>query len=279
MEIPPNFNEGHIYHHIVESVQNVDINLQYDCNSDSEVDDGNNENDAKDLHTSKPLRKGKTYFTSGHVNSIKDQRSQDFYFIKCKVMSSYKPTMSYDVTCTMSNVTGFIKDSSCHCKASAMGRCNHVTALLFAILDYIAKHGPGPTACTSTQQTWNMGRKKKKNPQALHKAVYNSYKRRKIDSAYDFDPRPPSLRVPPTQQKLNTYLASLQADAVENHNGELCMAAAIIQIKYDDYDVTQDDQSLLSLKCTQLRQNIKFTQFNSVKSRKLLHGIYSVGFE
>ena len=101
--IPKNFNDGHMYHHIVESVQNMDIGLSY--NNCSDDDSSEDEGDTRDIHTAKPLRKGKTYFTSGHVTNIVDQSTEEYYFIKCKVMSSYKPQISYDVTCTMSSST------------------------------------------------------------------------------------------------------------------------------------------------------------------------------
>lgn len=253
--IPENFNTGHMYHHIVESVENVNISLSFN-HAQSDVDDSEAEDDGKDIHTSKPLKKGKIYYTSGHVNNIVDQKNDDHYFVKCTVMSSYKPEISYNVTCTMSCTTGFIKDATCTCKASALGRCNHVTGLLYAIPDYIDKFGAEPTASTSQPQTWNVGRKKKKNPQALHKADYTSYKRRKISAAYDFDPRPQSLRQPPSKQMLNNYIKNLQSEANRNQNGELCMIASILKVHYDDYNLSDYEKEVLEVKVLILRQHL-----------------------
>ena len=57
--LPKHFNEGHIHHYIIESVQMIQ-----DGKTSQESDE---EQDITDLHTSKPLRKGKQFFTSGHV--------------------------------------------------------------------------------------------------------------------------------------------------------------------------------------------------------------------
>ena len=95
-----NFNDGHMYHHIVESVQNMDIGLSH--NNCSDDDSSEDEGDTRDIHTAKPLRKGKTYFTSDHITNVVDQSTEEYYFIKCKVMSSYKLQISYDVTCMQS---------------------------------------------------------------------------------------------------------------------------------------------------------------------------------
>ena len=71
-------------------------------------------------------------------------------------MSSYQVKVHYDVS-------GFVRDASCTCKASSMGRCNHVCGLLFALLDYTQKYGYTPS--TSLPCEWNKGRASKKNPE------------------------------------------------------------------------------------------------------------------
>ena len=43
-----------------------------------------------DVHTSKPLRKGKHFFTSGHVKAMKDCHKGQFDFVKAQVMASYQ---------------------------------------------------------------------------------------------------------------------------------------------------------------------------------------------
>jgi hypothetical protein len=256
--IPESFNHGHIHHHIIESVQHVtEWQVKQDGVPRKDSDSSSEEDDSLDLHTAKPLRKGKLFFTSGHVKSIQDHCSDRFYFLKCKVQASYKTDVFYDVTCTLSKTTGFIKDSSCTCKASAMGRCNHVCALLYALLDYSDKYGSDPEACTSKKCTWNVGRKRKNNPQPVHTASYSSYKRRKIDDAYNFDPQPPSLRKAPSQECMNEYIKNLQRDAVLNHEGEFSMAASVLQIQYSEYSLSSVEKQFLDIKCQQLLHNLQ----------------------
>ena len=48
-----------MYHHMVESVQNMDIGLSF--NNCSDDDSNEDEGDTEDIHTAKPLRKGKIY--------------------------------------------------------------------------------------------------------------------------------------------------------------------------------------------------------------------------
>lgn len=71
--------------------------------------------------------------------------------------------------------TGFILDGSCTCKASAMGRCSHVSSLLFAIEDYLINNGNMPTSCTSQPCKWNKGASLKTSSEVMLKQY--SYKR------------------------------------------------------------------------------------------------------
>ncbi|VDI33276.1 Hypothetical predicted protein [Mytilus galloprovincialis] len=64
----------------------------------------------------------------------------------------------------VSSATGFVKDASCNCVGSSMGRCSHVAAVLFALLDYAQQFGTDQASCTSGRCEWNVGRKKKKDP-------------------------------------------------------------------------------------------------------------------
>ena len=123
--IPPNYNYGHIHHHIVESVQ---IITQDQLSSD---DDGDT---AIDLHTAKPLVKGKRFFTSGHVTKMQDAESASHYFVKAKVMASYKTNKLYDTTCSMSKASGFIVDASCICESLCYGEMQSCVCLVVCIV-------------------------------------------------------------------------------------------------------------------------------------------------
>ena len=42
----------------------------------------------------------------------------------------------YDVQCIIDGQTGLIRCAACKCPAGAGGKCNHIAALLFAMLDF-----------------------------------------------------------------------------------------------------------------------------------------------
>ncbi|XP_053400525.1 uncharacterized protein LOC128557300 [Mercenaria mercenaria] len=165
-KMPKLFNKGHIHHHIVESVQFVNAKDVSD-----ESDD-----DIEDLHTAKPMQKGLKFFESGHVKKMQDCVKSEHYFLKSKVMASMRTNVEYDVTVTLSVHSGFVKDASCTCIASAMGRCSHVTGLLYALENFLSLSGKDLTSCTSLPCTWNRGRQKQKNPKRVQELSYSSKK-------------------------------------------------------------------------------------------------------
>ena len=176
--IPSQFCYGTIYQHIISSAKLV--------NADSDDGDDDGENTA-DFGTAKPMRKGRYYFTSGHVTDIHDNSNAEFYFLKSVVRASYKQ-QQYHVSLTLSKYNCKVVDSSCECKASAMGRCSHVAGLLFALEDYTIMFGYTPSSCTSKLCQWNVGRKQKNNPQPAHVEQYK--KKNEPNRIIDYDPRP-----------------------------------------------------------------------------------------
>ena len=188
--MPKHFNKGHIHHYIVESVQFLNEDT-FDDEVDSD-DDCDNDCDIEDLHTAKPLRKGLKYFTSGHVQKCKTVLRVDIIFFKSKVRASYTSEV-YDVTATLSQHSGFVRDASCTCRASAMGRCSHVTGLLYALVDYIDTCDTlkvDPQSCTSLPCAWNQGRKSNKLPKKVQESAYPSAKKRKVHDI-NYDPQAP----------------------------------------------------------------------------------------
>lgn len=75
-------------------------------------------------------------------------------------MASYRVDTFYSVMVAVSFNSRFTKDASYTCMVSGMGRCNHVAAVLYALLDYIQTFGIENETCTSQTCKWNMGRKK-----------------------------------------------------------------------------------------------------------------------
>ncbi|KAL5008417.1 hypothetical protein ScPMuIL_013998 [Solemya velum] len=130
--------------------------------------------------------------------------------------------------------TASVVGASCDCKASAMGRCNHVAALLFALEDFTVQFGFEGLACTSDVCKWNVGRKKKKNPKPAHELRYN--KKSAPDRIIEHDPRPTTSMTQDAEDDfINTFIKTLPStreDSVFEH---------VLEIKYDEYEVDEAD--------------------------------------
>ena len=243
--LPQLFSYGHIYHHLIESA--IFVKPTATPGDGSEDSDGDM---TLDVGTEKPMRKGRVYFLSGHVQKMFDFETDKFYFVKCRCMASYDVTKLYHVTVTLSKDSGYVKDTSCDCKASALGRCNHVAGLLFALLDWLDK---GQKSCTSKLCEWNVGRKAKR-PKVLHESEYSSVTGKPVERAkkkpaetMNFDPRPPSLRVAADTPRVNRFISNLQLAL----NGEASMWERIVPIVYDDFTLTAEEERTIKVNVEQ----------------------------
>ena len=70
---------------------------------------------------------------------------------------------THNVLIVLSVTSGAVIHASCQpCKVAALGRCSHVVAVLFTLLDHAQEHGAVLTKpCTSQECTWNKGKKKR----------------------------------------------------------------------------------------------------------------------
>ncbi|XP_056023104.1 uncharacterized protein LOC130046326 isoform X2 [Ostrea edulis] len=192
--IPKGFCYGRIYEHIILTAK------VYEKKSKTSTSDSESEDNLTDFNTSKPMVKGRQYFASGHVKDIK--------------------------SIAKGSPSGKILDASCDCKASAMGRCNHIASLLFALEDYTLQFGYDPDACTSKLCTWNVGRKAKRQPQPCYSTSYN--KKLKADRYRNYNPMTTKLD---ETKFANEFIATLP------NSGSFCMFDQILEIEYSDYVV------------------------------------------
>ena len=75
--IPESFCYGSIYQHIISSAKLYDPKTGQSSPTLS-----------TDFNTSKPMKKGREYFVSGHVTQLLDSRKGDFQFYKAVVLAS-----------------------------------------------------------------------------------------------------------------------------------------------------------------------------------------------
>ena len=165
-----------------------------------------------DTVTAKPLKQGRNLLDSGFVENIQDNSLPNGdYALRAHVHHSMKKPLPLNATIVISGASGSIKRCSCSCKASACNRCAHATAVLLYLDDYIKANGYVATVpSTSISCVWNKGKRRGKNPSAVHKANYSSYKR-KNSNVYDFDPRPIEFRKNINQKLVNDFVVNLQS--------------------------------------------------------------------
>lgn len=220
-DLPESFNHGHIYHWLVESIETSD----------------------NDQATEKPLRRGEQYRNSGFVNEIYLRNDGKCIFMKTTVKASMK-NEQHNVLVTLSARSGSVIDGNCDCKASALGRCSHVAALLLTAL-----HKP---ACTDLPCNWKKG-SKRKDPGPVHSKGYG----RNFASVLNFDPRPKKDRGVSNEQ-VNNFLAELQT--ANYKTGVISMWQTQLMHVYEDYTLTNDRKQELGLLRDMLKQNLSVNE-------------------
>ena len=232
--LPSNFNYGHVFHFIVESIGNFFVDNQ-------NLQEEHGQTDCTDLVTIKPLRKGRMLLNCGFVVDVGDNYDEKSftYYLRGHVHHSMKSEKPLLVSVAISNKSGYVNYTNCNCRASEIGRCCHVTALLLFLSDYATKNGSiVEKPCTSQPCKWNKGKKRMKNPNALHKVSYLSNKKSSINKLYNWDPRPVNLRKISTEF-VSKFVTNLQL--ASSNIGSQSMWETIIQIPYIDFILTIDD--------------------------------------
>ena len=163
-------------------------------------------------------------------------------------MESYSST-DYFVSVTLSQASGFVRDASCTCRASAMGRCSHVTAILLALENYLSNPN-SDVSCTSMPCIWNRGRQKRKAPKRVQNLSYSS-KKRKCEEVVNFDPRAPSTVQEETQLN-ESLLRNIESSGLTGS-----MWYSLSERHYSDYDLDLTRIQLLKDIREQFLQNLK----------------------
>ena len=217
------FNYGHVYHYLIETVQN-------EC-----IDSDNEELRCDDTVTAKPLKKGRNLLESKFVENVQDNTLPNGdYVLRAHVHHSMKKLLPLNVSIVLSGASGSIKNCSCSCKASEY-RCAHVTALLLYLDDFVKNNGHiVTTPSTSKPCVWNQGKKREKNPNPVHKATYSSSKRNNSD-LYDFDPRPMKYRNNVDQNLVNEFVINLQRYGSAHTVTPMWLTQ--LEIKYEDFQL------------------------------------------
>lgn len=121
----------------------------------------------KQLSTAKPLVKGYNFYKSGHVLFISHLADKGKHYLKSQVLPSMKKQAVYTCYIVLTSL-GNVLRAQCGCPAGIDGRCNHVTATMFALDEYCKQRtktesDPSDLSCTSKPCKWNVPRKRKGN--------------------------------------------------------------------------------------------------------------------
>ena len=138
------------------------------------------------------MHKGRNLLQSGFVEDVQDNfiDSANEYVVRAHAQHSMKNLLPLNVALKISNTSGFVKYATFDCKASSLGRCAHVAAVLLLFSDTVSNTGTIMEPSTSKPCTWNKGKKRSKTPKPLHLTEYKSSKRKKPDLLYNWDLRP-----------------------------------------------------------------------------------------
>ena len=78
-----------------------------------------------------------------------------------------KKLLPINVNVMLSNVSGYMKHASCDCKASSLGRCAHIAAVLLKLSDTSTAEENVATPSTSKPCIWNKGKSVKRSHKSL----------------------------------------------------------------------------------------------------------------
>ncbi|KAG5863881.1 hypothetical protein JTB14_026685 [Gonioctena quinquepunctata] len=146
VDIPKYFNKGHIYTYIVEPlIENEECEIQYEST------------------TEKPFRRGSQYVDSDHVHDVMDKLEGNIYKLRAFCFASFQKHQRYLVEIEINNMSGAVISGQCECKAFALGRCSHVSAILLFLEKYCRDKGHSSIASTSKLREWGLGTKDKRS--------------------------------------------------------------------------------------------------------------------
>lgn len=85
--------------------------------------------------TDKPISNGHKYMDLGFVHDMVDTKTNDYYYVKAHVWPSTRMKTDFShVLVILSVISGAVIHASCDpCKASELGRCSHVVAVLMGL--------------------------------------------------------------------------------------------------------------------------------------------------
>ena len=195
------------------------------------------------IEYTRTLSKAYVFFKDGHVQDIRYHpfpQKADYVCVKSKVLPSMRKDRMYTTIIVLHNSTAHIASAHCTCPAGLSGCCNHVTATLYCLEEYIYSglYEDDLKGCTDKLQKWNQPRKRNVEPRPTDevtpsKQEYGIEKRPKVHRVNSWDCRPVSKRIvdPNKARNMKNRLSLLEQKKINAADEALSSAITPIEKK------------------------------------------------
>ena len=139
----------------------------------------------------------------------------------------------YNVTIIVRESNARVVTAYCTCPAGLSGCCNHTTATLYCLEDYVhlGLREEEKLGCTERLQKWNQPKKRNVEPRQTddvspHKTVYGKEKRSKLQHVNNWDCRPSTRRIidPNKARTLQKSLCIIEKNKIDAADFFICTA-------------------------------------------------------
>ncbi|XP_041378712.1 uncharacterized protein LOC121390960 [Gigantopelta aegis] len=182
--------------------------------------------DSNSTNAKRQLR-AKVFYEDKHVHAIMYHNITvkcTHCYVKCKVIPSLptgtvKQKPDYDVWVSLSKVSGNVHAAGCTCSAGEGESCNHIAALLYALVDISTKKKDRLQSSTSTTCKWIQPRKRHLSPQKSQDLVFKKHK---------FDPSSRTQTVSNKRQNNTSNIQPIDASSLCQKLKQCAPHAAIL---------------------------------------------------
>jgi len=189
------------------------------------------------------LDKAYRFFKDGHVQCIKYHpwnSQQDVACVKTSVLPSMRKDCIYHVTLIIRESKARVITAYCTCPAGLSGCCNHITASLYCLEDYVrlGLREEELKGCTEKLQRWNHPQKRNVEPRptgevSMCREEYGKIKHRRSQHINKWDCRPDTRRIvdPNKARKLRESLAMIKKKRMSRAELNVFTASSDIERK------------------------------------------------
>lgn len=182
------------------------------------------------------LDKAYRFFKDGHVQNLKYHpwtNQTDVICVTATVLPSMRKDRVYFATIIMRESNARVVTAYCTCPAGLSGCCNHTTATLYCLEDYVhlGLREVERLGCTERLQKWNQPKKRNIEPRPTddvwpHKTVYGKEKRSKFQHVNNWDCRPSIRRMidPNKARLLRESLCIIEKNKIDAADFFICTA-------------------------------------------------------